>query len=305
MEHTKTSAKDFFLHLGSMVALYVVASNFINLLFKIIDQAFPDMITNGYYWSQGSEISLPVATLIIVFPIFVILSRIVHKIYEQTPEKKSLGIRKWLTYITLFFAGTFLAGDLVMVLYKFLDGQDLTVAFLLKALVVFLVSGAVFGFYLQDIRDRVSASQRKIWSIVVGIVILVSIILGFSVLGSPKTQRLLRYDNQKITDLQNIQWEIINYWQINGSIPAAKPYVIDDSQTGLPYEYAKTGELSFVVCADFNLANEMKNPSNRMISEGPYWKGGLIENDDWSHPVGRYCFPRTIDPIMYPTQGRG
>jgi len=32
----KTSAKDFFLHLGAIVALYAVVISFLNLTFKII-----------------------------------------------------------------------------------------------------------------------------------------------------------------------------------------------------------------------------------------------------------------------------
>jgi len=134
----KTSAKDFFLHLGAIVGLYTVAVSFINLLFKIINKAFPEVGANIYVWGGGSEISLPIATLIVFFPIFVILSRLVHKIYIENPAKKDLAIRKWLTYITLFVAGIALAGDLVTVLYKFLDGQDLTAAFMLKALAVLL-----------------------------------------------------------------------------------------------------------------------------------------------------------------------
>src|SRR3990167_3633568 len=165
----RASAKDFFLHLGAIVALYVIAGNFINLLFRIINKAYPEVASYNYYFQSGSEISLPVATLIIVFPIFVILSSLVNKIYEITPEKRELGIRKWLTYITLFVAGIMLAGDLITVLYKFLDGQDLTSAFLLKAIIVLLVAGAVFGFYLQDIRDKISSRSRKILAISVAV----------------------------------------------------------------------------------------------------------------------------------------
>jgi len=300
MEPTKASARDFFLHLGSIVALYVVAGNFINLLFKIINQSFPEVLNYSYsYFGNGSQISLSVATLLIVFPIFVLLSWLVHKTYENTPEKKSLAVRRWLTYITLFVAGILLAGDLVTILYKFLDGQDLTAAFLLKALTVLLVAGAVFGFYLQDIRDRVSARSRKLWATVVGVIIIISIILGFSVLGSPQTQRLLRYDNQKVMDLQNLQWQVINYWQMNGSIPSTMPNM------PLEMEYKKTGNMTFELCANFNRASMMQPRINSAPLEGPYYKGGMMPNDIWDHSMGQHCFERTIDPIQYPTQVRG
>lgn len=302
MENNKISAKDFFLHLGSMVALYAVSISFLNLIFRIINKAFPEVNYNIYAWGGGSEMSLPVATLIVVFPIFIIISRFVHKIYEVNPEKKDIWIRRWLTYVTLFVAGIVLTVDLVMVLYKFLDGQDLTVAFLLKALAVLAVASCVFGFYLQDIRDKVSAKSRKIWAGAIAIIILASIILGFGVLGSPKTQRLLKQDNQKIIDLQNIQWQVINYWQVNGRIPEKWEDMMIDVQTGSSYLYKKTGELNFELCAAFNRSS-LDNSS--YAAREIFIKPGLRQNENWSHPAGDYCFGRSIDPIAYPTQVRG
>lgn len=314
MENTKTLAKDFFLHLGAIVALYTVTVSFLNLVFKIINKAFPEVVQNIYSWGAGSEISMPVATLIIFFPLFILLSYFVYKIYSQNPAKKEIGIRKWLTYITLFIAGLILAGDLVTVLYKFLDGQDFTAAFLLKALAVLLVAGCVFGFYIQDIRDRVSSRARKVWAYVVGAIILIFIILGFGVLGSPQTQRFIRYDNQKVSDLQNIQWQVISYWQMNGLVPvslsdikSSQQYVVipTDSQTKTTYEYNKTGEMTFELCAEFNKEN-MNNQNQYMTAAENYpAKGIFIQNDNWNHGAGRQCFPRVIDPELYPTQVRG
>lgn len=307
----KTSALDFFLHLGSVVALYVVVGNFINLLFRIIDKAFPAMVTNAYYWTQGLEISFPVATLIVVFPIFVLLSWLIHKTYNQNIEKKGLAVRKWLTYVTLFFAGIFLAGDLVTILYKFLDGQDLTSGFLLKALTVFVVSGAVFGFYLQDIRERISSKQRKVWVVVVALLILVSIVLGFSVIGSPKTQRLLREDNLTLNDLYNIEQSVIDYWVINGLVPEKMPQNIYLTKNLEDYTYKKTGEMSFEICTNFNLSNSGQGRQleqrQGMMSQTPViWdKMMYAGNRSWNYEAGYQCFERQIDPALYPTKVRG
>ncbi|MFA6269846.1 MAG: DUF5671 domain-containing protein [Candidatus Paceibacterota bacterium] len=310
----KTTAKDFFLHLGAMVALYTATVSFLNLIFKIINKAFPEVAQNIYNWGGGSEISMPVATLIIFFPLFILLSYFVNKIYIENPVKKDLGIRKWLTYITLFVAGLLLAGDLVTVLYKFLDGQDLTAAFLLKALAVLLVAGAIFAHYLQDIRDRVSAKCMKTRPIVVSVIILATIIWGFVVLGSPQTQRLIRADNQKITDLQNIQWQVISYWQMNGMLPQSQPaletYCVQNyCLTGInmaDYEYKKTKEMTFEICTNFNKENMMSQNQYQGMMQVTYpGKIGTIENDNWNHKMGRQCFTRVIDPVTYPTQVRG
>ena len=321
MENKKASAKVFFLHLGAIVALYTVTVSFLNLIFKIINKAFPEVSQNIYAWGAGSEISMPVATIIIFFPLFILLSYFVYKTYLQNPAKKEINVRKWLVYITLFVAGLLLAGDLVTVLYKFLDGQDLTVAFLLKALAVLLVAGVVFGFYLQDIRDRISSRGRKIWAIVVGVIILVSIVLGFSILGSPQSQRLMRYDNQKITDLQNIQQQVISYWQVNGTIPVSLKdlesseeftkygmvVIPTDTQLKKDYEYRSTGQMTFELCADFN--KEDMNQNQYVVPEctGTCYptKVSVIQNNNWNHKAGRQCFSRVIDPVAYPTQVKG
>jgi hypothetical protein len=317
MENVKASAKDFFLHLGAMVGLYTVTVSFLNLIFKIISKALPEINQNIYSWGAGSEISMPVATLIVFFPIFIVLSKAVHKSYIENPAKKELAIRKWLTYITLFVAGLALAGDLVTVIYKFLDGQDLTAAFFLKALIVLIVTGAIFWFYIQDIRDRVSSKNRKVWSIIVGVIILAFIITGFGVLGSPKTQRLIRYDKQKITDLQNIQWQVISYWQINGMLPtslsditASQPYneTPTDPQTKTTYEYNKTDTMNFELCAQFNkedTATQNKYGSDIAMPTVMGGKSDYLQNSNWNHGIGHQCFTRVIDPSLYPTQVRG
>lgn len=316
VQETKTSAKDFFLHLGVMVALYTVTVSFLNLVFKIINKAFPEVSKNIYAWGAGSEISMPVATIIIFFPLFIILSYFVYKTYLQDPSKKELGIRKWLTYITLFVAGLLLAGDLVTVLYKFLDGQDLTAAFLLKALAVLLVAGAIFAHYLQDIRDRVSSKCRKIRPIVVSVVIVATIIWGFAVMGSPQSQRLFRYDNQKINDLQNLQWQVISYWQMNGAIPkdlgeltSSQQYIVPtDTQLEKNYEYKPTGLMTFDLCADFNkedMTNQYQYADVAPMGYPNSAKVSVVQNNNWNHRAGRQCFSRVIDPVAYPTQIKG
>jgi hypothetical protein len=307
MENTRATAKDFFLHLGAIAALYAVAIALVNLLFTVINESFPSINQYNYYYYNSSSISLPVAALIIVFPIFLLLSRLLYRTYTAEPDKKQLAVRRWLTYITLFVAGIILVGDLVTVLYRFLDGQDLTMAFILKALVVFIITGAVFKFYLDEIRDRVAPAGRKTWAIITSIAILVAIILGFSVIGSPMTQRLLRHDNQKINDLQNIQWQLLNHYQRTSSLPQSLAALADpisgyiiptDPQTGEAYEYRRVDNDTFELCAVFNKdSTESARLQNGSVAM-PMIREGVSEN--WMHNVGRTCFTRNIDPTLYP-----
>src|SRR3989338_2777850 len=212
--NTKITAKDFFLHIAVIALLYAGTIALLNILFNVINVAFPQV--TQYYYYDSASISLPVATLVVVFPLFLFLSNLLRKGYLEDPSRKDYPVRKWLVYITLFIAGGVLAGDLVFLIYYFLDGQELTTAFLLKILSVLVVAGAIFGYYLDDLKDRLTSGRRNIWRVVAAVLVIGSIVAGFSVLGTPATQRAYRYDSQKVSDLQNIQWQIVNYWQQKG-----------------------------------------------------------------------------------------
>ena len=144
---TKTSAKDFFINLGAIVALYTTVISLINLLFTVINTAYPK-IQNGYNYYGSQSVSWPVATLIIFFPIFILLMWLLEKDYITSPEKQNSGIHKWLTYITLFISGLIIAGDLITVLYYFIDGQELSAGFLLKVLVLLVIATGIFSYYI-------------------------------------------------------------------------------------------------------------------------------------------------------------
>lgn len=306
--NTKITAKDFFLHLAVIALLYTGTVALLNILFSVINVAFPRVTEFDYYAS--TSISLPVATLIVVFPLFLFLANVVRKGYAEEPSRKEYPVRKWLIYITLFIAGVVLAGDLVILIYYFLDGQELTTGFILKILSVLVVAGSLFGYYLDDLKNRLTSSRRNMWRIVAAALVLGSIIAGFSVLGTPVSQRMLRFDSQKVSDLQNIQWQIINYWQQKGVLPAKLAELEDpisgfispkDSQTQESYEYEKTDTLSFSLCANFNKSSQTKSGSMaRMAYPELMGKSG----DSWQHEAGRGCFSRVIDPDLYPVRSK-
>ncbi len=306
MDKPKATAKDFFLHIAVIALLYTGTVALLNILFRVINVAFPQVSQYGYFGS--TSISLPVATLVVVFPLFLFLANVLRKGYAEDPSRKEYPVRKWLIYITLFIAGGVLAGDLVTVIYYFLDGQELTTGFILKIISVLVITGGIFGYELDDLKDRLSGGRRNVWRIFAAILVIGSIVAGFSVLGTPQTQRMLRYDSQKTSDLQNIQWQIVNYWQQKGALPATLEALQDpisgflaptDPQTQGSYEYKKTGPLSFDLCAEFNKPTQMTDGSMpRIAYPEPMGKLG----DNWQHEAGRQCFSRTIDPELYPVR---
>ena len=303
----KMGARDFFLHLAVIALLYTGTVALLNVLFRIINVAFPQVDRGyGYY---PTNISLPVATLIVVFPIFLYLANVLRKGYEQEPMRKEYAVRRWLIYITLFVAGAILAGDLVTIIYFFLDGRELTAAFLLKVLAVLVVIGAIFGYYMDDLKDRLTSGRRNFWRVVAIVLVIGGIVAGFGVLGSPRLQRLIRYDDQKVNDLQNIQSQVLNFYQQKGAVPESLQELRDpiagfiiptDPQTKSDYQYRKTGNLSFELCADFN-KDSKKSGGFYHESMPMYGQYGSTGNN-WEHGKGRQCFERTIDPDLYPVR---
>src|SRR3989344_1806230 len=303
---TKNNAKDFFINFGAIVALYAGVISLLSLLFTAINTAYPK-INAGYSYFGSSSISWPVASLISFFPIFLFLMWLLEKEYKTNPEKQQSAVHRWLTYITLFLSGLTVAMDLITILYYFIDGQELTTGFVLKVLVLFVVASSIFVYFISDLRGKLTAKSRIFWRVFAGIIVIGSIIWGFSVLGSPRTQRLYKYDEQKIHDLQNVDNQISNYYREKGTLPntveeiANQSYYIPlsqvDPQTQKPYEYVKTSETTYNLCAQFNKASDDKNSKNFRTSymyDYPYnW------SDSWTHPAGRYCFTKTINPNSY------
>lgn len=287
----KTSPKDIFLNLGAIVALYTLTISLLNLLFSVINSAYPKILdTYNYYGSQS--ISLPVSVLIIFFPIYIFLMWLLEKGYSTEQDRKHFGVRKWLTYITLFITGIALAADFVTIIYYFIDGQELTMGFILKFLSVLVVSLGIFYYYISDVRDMLTAKSQKVWLTVSIIFIVASIVWGFVVLGSPRTQKLYKYDSAKFSDLENISWQVNSYYEMEGSLPeslsdlssSVNYFVVPlDPQSGKPYEYVKKSASKYNLCAEFNFSTDDVNYSAPVQST-------------WNHPAGKYCFERSIPP---------
>lgn len=150
----KTSPRDFFLHLLSIVMLYASAIAFSTLIFQYINLFFPDPVQGLYLFDSARSLARgALATLIVVFPVYIWVSWFLSKDYAKNPEKRDLRIRKWLVYFTLFIAAITIVVDLVTLVRSFLEG-GLTTIFLLKVLTVGFVAGSIFGYYLNDIKKN-------------------------------------------------------------------------------------------------------------------------------------------------------
>lgn len=305
----KNLPRDVFLHLFAMVALYWVSISFITLCWQYINYFFPDVLAQRH-GSQSSvfAIRFAVSSLIIIFPLFMLASWYLNKIYKKESEVRESKIRKWLIYLTLFMASLIIIGDLVSVIFNFLGG-DVTIKFILKALSVLAVAGVVFSYYLDDVRKSESSKLAKYYVWATSVVILISVVGAFFIVGSPANARLAQFDQQRIGDLQSLQYQVVNYWQRKGELPKVLDDLSDpissyfapnDPENNQPYEYAikDATALKFELCSVFSLNGASNGKERSKPAPAVYPGDGYSQN--WEHPQGRACFERTIDKQFYP-----
>jgi len=240
----------------------------------------------------------------VVFPLYGASVWILERGYAKNPALRELKTRKWLIYFTLFVAALIVAGDIVSILYAFLQG-DLTMRFALKALGALVVIGTVFMQYLASMQEGGRTRAMRFTARIAILAVSIAIIAGFFVVGSPKEERVRQFDLRRIGDLQSIQWEIVNYRSVKGTLPASLADLKDDIRgfmpprdpgTGESYGYQATGALSFELCAVFSRAREEAATAPKPVMP----VGASIDGDSWSHGEGRQCFERVIDEERYP-----
>ena len=311
---TKNLPRDVFLYLLAIISLITVAVSFGVIIFQVINIYIPDVVSDQYSRaSYFDSMRYSLATIAVVFPVFLWVSWFLKRDIINFPEKRELKIRKWLLYLTLFVASIVIIGDLVTLLSNFLNGE-LSQRFILKVFAILFIAGSILTHYLSELKEKSQESGWiKIFDWVVISVVVVSIVTGFIIAGSPQSQRLIRLDNQRTSDLQNIQWQIINYWQRKEVLPETLNDLADpisnfmvpkDPEAGAGYEYRVKDHLKFELCATFSTIN--KEDTTQLLGGKPVAQpidSRPVYNPvdyNWQHDQGRACFNRTIDPDLYP-----
>jgi len=118
-----------------------------------------------------------------------------------------------------------------------------------------------------------------------------------------------RFDERRVNDLQNIQYQIVNFYQRKGELPNNLDELKDpiagfniplDPDSAVPYGYEKVADLNFKLCADFSLESGAQIDSKGMSRPTPINSEVFPLNENWWHSSGRQCFDRKIDKDLYP-----
>jgi hypothetical protein len=157
------SAREAFLYLVLFILLGVVAWNLGSLLFALIDTAIADPLDNEYgyglfYSPRDVQIRQAIAGLVVGGPLFTWLALHIRKQRRTNPAMQRSRVRKWLTYIALIIASCTLIGDAIGLVYAFLAGE-LSTRLFLKLLVVAILAGGVFFYFIRDAEQGDSNDQ--------------------------------------------------------------------------------------------------------------------------------------------------
>lgn len=307
-------AREAFLYLISFITLYISAFSFGVLVFAFIEKLFPDPVSYGFFSPRGLTTAL--ASIIIAFPLYLFMMWRLGKAAAQDPERRQSKVGKWLTYITLVIAAGIIIGDLIAVLSSLLSGE-LTTRFVLKALTVLAIAGSIFGYYLlslqkeekpirqaQSKEGRESSIQKKAMGvrIFVGVVVTsmaIVAVYGLTLVGTPASQRLLQFDERRVSDLQQITFAIDGYWERNKKLPETLENLQDpryylqsitDPKTGEPYEYQMVSDTAYELCAVFETESSAQQDSRSIPKP--------FSEQIWDHGIGRTCFALEVrEPI--------
>lgn len=241
--------------------------------------------------------------VIVFFPTYLVLTRLVNKARRKEKNSNYLGLTKWLIYLSLLIGGGVLLGDLVAVIMTYLNGE-ITQRFILKAAMLLVVVGAAFSYYLLDARGYWMKNEMKsiYYGLVALIVVVVSVGFGFANIDSPTNVREQKLDATQVTDLQNIQWQIQDYLLINGTLPESLDLLARNGKIETPtapegranYRYELT-EKGFQLCATFSTTSRSDEYLyGRPMMEPAEKTPTILNPDNWAHTDGEVCFERVV-----------
>src|SRR5262249_38013392 len=203
------SPREAFLYLLLFVALYLVAFNVGAILFAWVERTWPDPAIN---WEESWErsrdwVRFALASVLVAFPVYLYTSRITGRAVAVDPEKRNSGVRRWLTYLTLFNAACVLIGDFIAVMQGLLKGE-LTARFLCKAGIVAAIGAWMFAHYMGGLRRDEAPAPRPAgpsWPArAAGVVVVLVALLGMWLAGSPARARREALDQRRVMELSNL-----------------------------------------------------------------------------------------------------
>jgi ABC-type multidrug transport system fused ATPase/permease subunit len=297
--NNKHNAKYAFYYLLSLAALIFMAVSIGMILFSIIDKHITDILAYSNYYSIDSRLKFAISALLISSPIFYGMAYLINKGLRNGELEKESGIRRWLTYFIILVSSLIILGSFVSLINSFLSGE-MTTRFILKAASVLLIAGATFSFYFYDIK-RVNPKKPdkvvKIFLFSTLAIVLISFVLAWFFVESPKEARARRLDEMVLNNISSLENAVNSYYNYNKELPETLDILIAekrlyyfnnenllDPETKEPIIYNRLSETEFEFCATFRTDNRQSGGNANY----------MIRNQNREHDRGYQCLPGTL-----------
>ncbi len=287
-------AKTLFWYFSLFWTMGVTAFATGTVWFQVINKFLPKEISYAVnpvfnqYAIKGA-----IAALIVGAPAFFLFAWLIRRAIDRDEIQLKKGARQWVGYLILFIVVATALGDIITTVLTWLNG-DFTIRFLLKGLTILLITGWIFTYFWLSLRSEDGLKNSpfpKIAVITSILLIVVSLVTGFTLVDTPTVTRAKAYDQQRTMDLENLSLTIDNYYLRFKELPVNLGDLEEiqnvpvDPRTNQPYTYQVVSKNEYKLCAVFEMDNKTlgdNSGSPQMVYPGgyqPFW-----------HTVGENCF---------------
>lgn len=301
----KHGAKYAFLYLLSLIALIFLGISVGIIAFGIIDQSIFDPLSRSYYRNNDS-FRFAISAILISAPVYFLSLRQIIKGLKKKEIEYDSQIRKWLTYLIILISSVIILGVFIAIINSFLSG-DLSTKFALKSITVFIISALIFSYYFYDIKEVGKEREEKeenkktkkgkdktktLFFILALIIILSAFVASWFYIESPRETRMRKIDNMTVSNINNLENLVNNYYQENEELPKQLDDLEDlnyydkdvfiNPETRKEIEYNVLSNSEFELCTEFMLASDKDINGNEIEVRNNY-------NDRVKHDKGYDC----------------
>jgi hypothetical protein len=145
------NAREAFYYVLNFITLGFWTIGLGQIFYALIARTFPDTLSRFDVSTTTREVAWQLAAVIVTFPAFLVVDRLIAAELRRRPEAADSPIRSWLTYAALVIAAIVVLLDAIWFLEALIRGE-LTVRFVLDTIVLLVLGGGVFAYYLSSLQ---------------------------------------------------------------------------------------------------------------------------------------------------------
>lgn len=239
------------------------------------------------------------SSLAIFLPAYLYLDHKIEMLKRSDPGQGGSGVRRKLTYLTLYVTIVILMFDASSLVSFWLNGE-LDQRVLLKCLIIAGLAAWILGRYLHEMTTdehfgaHRASRVRKVSLGILAVVALAAAAASLLYIDSPGAERKRQADLARETALGQIDSSIMTYFRAYKKLPDSLDEVARfqhvrfprDPETARPFRYERAGKKHYRLCASFRLART----AEEIIAESGPYATTYSSTPFAEHPAGEHCF---------------